>query len=38
MTEHKMSEANAFRWIQKNAMERRTTMKAVAEVILNHSS
>lgn len=38
MTEHKMSEANAFRWIQKNAMERRTTMKAVAEVILNHSA
>ncbi len=29
-----MSEAAAFRWIQKTAMERRVTMKAVAEQII----
>lgn len=34
MAEHKLSEAAAFRWIQQSAMERRTTMKAVAAVVL----
>ncbi|PRZ40580.1 response regulator receiver and ANTAR domain protein [Antricoccus suffuscus] len=34
MVEHKLSEAAAFRWIQQSAMERRTTMKAVAAVVL----
>lgn len=37
MTVHKLSEPAAFRWIQQQAMERRTTMRAVAETILNHS-
>lgn len=36
MAEHKLSEAAAFRWIQKSAMERRTTMKAVAQVVLEN--
>lgn len=34
IAEHKLSEAAAFRWIQQSAMERRTTMKAVAVVVL----
>ncbi|WP_153505148.1 ANTAR domain-containing response regulator [Cumulibacter manganitolerans] len=38
MTAHKLSEPAAFRWIQRSAMERRTTMKVVAEAILDHSS
>ena len=29
-----MSEPEAFRWIQRTAMDRRTTMKAVAEAIV----
>lgn len=37
MTAHKLTEPAAFRWIQQQAMERRTSMKAVAETILNHS-
>lgn len=37
MTTHKLSEPAAFRWIQRSAMERRTTMKSVAEAILDHS-
>lgn len=36
MAEHKLSEAAAFRWIQQSAMERRTTMKAVAVVVLEN--
>jgi len=29
-----MSEPDAFKWIQRAAMDRRTTMKRVAEVVL----
>ena len=32
--EHAMTEPEAFAWIQKAAMDRRTTMKRVAEVVL----
>src|SRR5439155_16657403 len=35
MTEHNMTEPEAFRWIQRTAMDRRTTMKAVAEAIVD---
>ena len=34
-TEHGLSEPEAFRWIQKTSMDRRTTMKAVAEQVLS---
>lgn len=34
MTSQALSEPEAFKWIQRAAMDRRTTMKAVAEVIL----
>jgi AmiR/NasT family two-component response regulator len=34
MTARGMSEAEAFRWIQRTAMNERTSMKAVAQVIL----
>jgi two-component system, response regulator PdtaR len=34
MTKQNMSEPEAFRWIQRTAMDRRTTMKAVAEAIV----
>lgn len=34
MAKQGMAEPEAFRWIQRTAMDRRTTMKAVAEVIL----
>jgi response regulator NasT len=34
MTEHDMTEPEAFRWIQRTAMDRRTTMRAVAEAVL----
>jgi AmiR/NasT family two-component response regulator len=33
-SEHGMSEAEAFRWIQKASMDRRLSMRAVAEAIL----
>jgi response regulator NasT len=33
-TDHGMSEPEAFRWIQKTAMDGRTSMKAVAEAIM----
>ncbi|HTR69108.1 MAG TPA: response regulator [Mycobacteriales bacterium] len=33
-TDHEMSEPEAFRWIQKTSMDRRTTMRAVAEAVL----
>jgi response regulator NasT len=33
-TEHGMTEPDAFRWIQRQSMNRRTTMKAVAEAVL----
>jgi response regulator NasT len=34
MTEHRMSEPEAFRWIQRAAMDNRTSMRAVAELVL----
>ena len=34
MTEHGMTEPEAFRWIQRAAMDRRTTMRAVADAVL----
>jgi response regulator NasT len=33
-SEHGLSEPDAFRWIQKTAMDGRTSMKAVSEAIL----
>ena len=33
-TKQKMSEPEAFKWIQRAAMDRRTTMRRVAEVVL----
>jgi response regulator NasT len=35
MTNHAMTEPEAFRWIQRTAMDRRSTMKVVAEAIVN---
>ena len=35
MTRHAMSEPEAFRWIQRAAMDNRTSMKAVAELVLS---
>ena len=34
MTQHQLTEPEAFRWIQRAAMDNRTSMKAVAELIL----
>jgi response regulator NasT len=34
MTSQSLSEPDAFRWIQRAAMDRRTTMKAVAQVVI----
>ena len=34
-SEHGLSEPEAFRWIQQTSMNRRTTMKAVAEQVLS---
>jgi two-component system, response regulator PdtaR len=34
MTEHGMTEPEAFRWIQRTAMDRRSTMRAVADAVL----
>jgi len=34
MARKKMTEPDAFRWIQRTAMDRRTTMKAVAEAVV----
>jgi AmiR/NasT family two-component response regulator len=34
MAEHRLSEPDAFRWIQRAAMDKRTTMRAVAELVL----
>ena len=34
MADQGMSEAEAFRWIQRTAMNQRTSMKAPAEAIL----
>jgi AmiR/NasT family two-component response regulator len=33
-TEHGMTEPEAFRWIQKTSMDRRTSMRAVAEEVV----
>jgi two-component system, response regulator PdtaR len=38
MAHHGFTEPEAFRWIQRNAMDRRTTMKAVAQAILESLS
>ena len=35
MNQLKLSEADAFRWIQKTAMDRRLGMKEVAEAVIN---
>ena len=35
VTEHGLAEPEAFRWIQRNAMDRRLTMRAVAELVLS---
>lgn len=34
MTEQSLTESEAFRWIQRTAMDRRSTMKAVAEAVV----
>ena len=36
MTKHNMSEPESFRWLQRTAMDRRTTMKAVAQAVLEN--
>ncbi|NUT47926.1 MAG: response regulator [Saccharothrix sp.] len=36
MTKQGLSEPEAFRWVQRTAMDRRTTMKAVAEAIIEN--
>src|ERR1700742_1724687 len=33
-SKHQMTEPEAFKWIQRAAMDRRTTMRRVAEVVL----
>ena len=38
MTAQNLSEPEAFRWIQRTAMDRRTTMKAVAEAVVDSMS
>jgi two-component system, response regulator PdtaR len=38
MTKQGLSEPEAFRWIQRAAMDRRTTMKAVAQAVLENLS
>lgn len=35
MTQQKMSEPEAFRWIQRNAMDRRTSMQSVAQAVID---
>jgi AmiR/NasT family two-component response regulator len=35
MTAHEMTEPQAFRWIQRAAMDNRTSMRAVAELVLS---
>jgi two-component system, response regulator PdtaR len=37
-TERGMTEADAFRWIQKSSMDRRMTMRAVAEEVLRQAA
>ena len=38
MTKHSLSEPEAFRWIQRAAMDNRTSMKAVAELVLSEAA
>jgi response regulator NasT len=38
MTQHSLTEPQAFRWIQRAAMDNRTTMRAVAELVLSGDS
>jgi response regulator NasT len=38
MTNQGLTEPEAFRWIQRTAMDRRTTMKAVAEAVVENIS
>ncbi|MGH3885080.1 MAG: ANTAR domain-containing response regulator [Pseudonocardiaceae bacterium] len=38
MARHGLTEPEAFRWIQRNAMDHRTTMKAVAQAIIESLS
>ena len=35
MEKQNLSEPEAFKWIQRAAMDRRTTMKAVAHVVVD---
>lgn len=37
MSEHAMSEPEAFRWIQRTSMNKRLTMRALAEAVLDGS-
>lgn len=36
MNNHNMTEPESFRWLQRTAMDRRTTMKAVAQAVLDN--
>jgi len=36
MSKHNLSEPESFRWLQRTAMDRRTTMKAVAQAVLEN--
>nr|CEL17667.1 response regulator [Kibdelosporangium sp. MJ126-NF4]CTQ91106.1 response regulator [Kibdelosporangium sp. MJ126-NF4] len=38
MSKQSLTEPEAFRWIQRTAMDRRTTMKAVAEAVVENLS
>jgi response regulator NasT len=38
MTRHGLSEPDAFRWIQRAAMDNRTSMRAVSELVLEESA
>ncbi len=38
MTKHGLSEPEAFRWIQRAAMDNRTSMRSVAELVLSGDS
>jgi response regulator NasT len=35
MDAHKLTEAQAFKWLQRSAMDRRVTMKSVAEAVID---
>ncbi|QGK70656.1 response regulator [Allosaccharopolyspora coralli] len=36
MSKHNLSEPESFRWLQRTAMDRRTTMKVVAQAVLDN--